>query len=131
MPIIEHGNYTELVHPGENISIEKGVISSSGSGSGGGEILTMTYDGVIYTLNASYSDISAFIDGGVVPSATFSYHEDDADGIEVWELVEMYTVSGETYPYAVVFGRYDSTGSGYVARVFGATTASENLTYEP
>ncbi len=57
-------NYTELVHAGDGVTIEKGVISASG-GNDGFAVVNGTYDSESGAYTFSYNEIVEYIENGV------------------------------------------------------------------
>ena len=91
-------------------------------GGGGSGKLTYTVDGSVLTLDASYNDIVAMINAGVIPF--FIY---DNGGLNVIEMaVDYYSEEGD---YEVSFSTFNSS-SGLVFITFGATTATGSLSCE-
>ena len=112
-------NYTELVHAGEGVTIEKGVISASGGSGGGGEsgnttlIVTGEYDSStqITTLDKTVNEIMNALNSGTLVLFVHEYTNDDPYSM----ATPIFQVSYESDTYWVyIYNPLVSSETGYV-----------------
>ena len=116
MSKVKHENYTELVHAGEGVKIDKGIISAEG-GSGSGafivnikDITNESFRGAIpvFALDKNYSEIVKAINDGMTPFVYF-YN----NGESRYQLITIVEVIESSYWVHVgddAFGSSDPNG---------------------
>ena len=136
----EFNDYTELIHAGEGIEIEKGKISATGSGSDGGGVTyleaSLVYDeskAYFYiSPTFSFNDVKNIIDAGRLAVMRISITSDIGDSRYISPLSCDYSEDISIYPYRVSFTPdYFLTDLGFTAGTTGVllrgATAEEIL----